>query len=98
MWRLFGLLRKQQKMRDIDSGTILLNRYWKPMTKNGYSSWLKREMKSCKGCEDKNVGCLIIRHAVITHMRRKCMTTHQREAFANQCMHSAGLNEKYRVH
>ena len=98
MWRLFGLLRKQQKMRDITSGPILLNRYWKPMTKNGYSSWLKREMKKCHGCADKEVGCLIIRHAVITHKRRHCMTNAQREKFANQCMHSSKTNDDYRVH
>lgn len=98
MWRLFSLLRKQQKMRDMHSGMVLINRYWRPMTKNGYSSWLKREMKGCKGCEDKQVGCLILRHAVITHKRRKCMTTHQRENFATQCMHSSGTNDTYRVH
>ena len=98
LWRLFSLLRKQQKMRDIQSGPILLNRYWRKMSKNGYSSWLKREMKKCYGCADKEVGCLIIRHAVITHKRRHCMTNAQREKFANQCMHSAATNDTYRVH
>ena len=98
MWRLFSLIRKQQKMREIDSGTILLNRYWRPMSKNGYSSWLKREMKNCRGCHDKEVGCLIIRHSVITHKRRHCMTIAQKEKFANECMHSSKRNDEYRVH
>ena len=98
MWRLFGLLRKQQKMREITSGHILLNRYWRKMTKNGFSSWIKREMKKCYGCADKEVGCLIIRHAVITHKRRHCMTNAQREKFALQCMHTPKTNDDYRVH
>ena len=98
LWRLFGLIRKQQKMRDINSGHLLLNRYWKRMTPNGYSSWLKREMKKCPGCDKKEVGCLIIRHSVITHKRRHCMTNAQSEKFASQCMHSAKTNNDYRVH
>ena len=98
MWRLFGLLKKQQKMREINSGAILLGRYWRPMSKNGYSSWMKREMKGCKGCADKQVGCLMIRHSVITHMRRKELTIHQKNDFATRCMHSCGQNDRYRVH
>ena len=98
LWRLFGLIRKQQKMRDISSGHILLNRYWRKMSKNGFSSWLKREMKKCYGCADKEVGCMIIRHSVITHKRRHDLTNAQREKFAMQCMHTAKTNDDYRVH
>ena len=98
MWRLLQLLIKQQKLRDHTSGTILVNRYGRKMTKNGYSSWFKREMKKCPGCECKEVGCLILRHSVITHKRGGCMTNAQRDKFAAQCMHSASCNDTYRVH
>ena len=98
MWRLLKLLIKQQKLRDHTSGMILLNRYGRKMTKNGYSTWFKREMKKCPGCECKEVGCLILRHSVITHKRGGCMTNSQRDSFANCCMHSASCNDNYRVH
>ena len=98
MWRLLRLLIKQQKLRDHTSGMVLLNRYGRKMTKNGYSSWFKREMKKCPGCECKEVGCLILRHSVITHKRGGCMTIEKRGKFADQCMHSVGCNEQYRVH
>jgi hypothetical protein len=98
MWRLLKLLRKQQKMREIESGFILLNCYWRPMKKNAYSGWLKRELKKCPGCEDKNVTSMPIRNSVITHKRGNCMTLAQRDTFGNQCMHSASTNEIYRRH
>jgi hypothetical protein len=98
MWKLFTLIRKQQKMRDIQSGTVLLNRYWRPLTKNGYSSWLVREMKNCPGCEDKCIGVLILRHSIITHKTRHMPTLEQRDEFSRSCMHSAHMNDLYRVH
>lgn len=98
MWRLLKLLRKQHKMREIESGGILLNRYWRPMKKNAYSAWFMREMKKCKGCEEKDVGCLIMRHSVITHLLRNNHTIRQRDKISHNCMHSTKCNENYRVH
>ncbi len=97
MWRLAQLLRKQQKMRSMKSGNILLNRYWRKMSPNGFSTWMKREMKKCPGCEDKSVGCLILRHCVITHKNRNAPTIKQNREFAAKCMHSTTLNARYRV-
>ena len=97
MWRIFSLLRKQQKMRDIGSGPILLNRYWRKLSPNGYSSWLRREMKKCEGCEEKAIGCLIIRHSVITHKYKGSMTLAQQKSFATACMHGSKQNALYRV-
>ena len=98
MWKLFSLIRKQQKMRGITAGFVLLNRYWRKMTKNGYSTWLVREMKKCPGCEDKCVGVLILRHSIISHMTRNIPTLQERDSFARSCMHSAHMNDLYRVH
>ena len=85
-------------MREIQSGTVLLNRYWRPMTKNGYSTWLVREMKKCPDCADKCIGVLILRHSVITHKTRHIPTLEERERFAHSCMHSVHMNDLYRVH
>jgi hypothetical protein len=98
MWKLFTLIRKQHKMRDIDGGHVLLNRYWRPLTKNGYSTWLVREMKKCPGCEEKCIGVLMLRHSVITHKTRHMPTLNQRAEFSKSCMHSAHMNDLYRVH
>ena len=98
MWRLLRLLIKQQKLRGHTSGTLLLNKYGRKMSKNSFSAWFRTEMKKCPGCECKEVGCMIIRHSVITHKRGGCMTLEKRERFADQCMHSCKSNEQYRVH
>ena len=96
MWRLLALIRKQQKMRKLDDGPILLSRYWRAMSPNAFGMWMKREMKKCPGCEDKSVGCMAVRKSVITHKRRGCMSFQKRAAFAKECMHSARQQEFYR--
>ena len=96
MWRLWRLLKKQQMKRKATSGHILLNKYWKPMTPNGYSTWLKREMRRCKACSEKTVGCLMLRHCVISHYRRNDMPMAKRDAFARRCLHSSAVNDIYR--
>lgn len=97
MWRLVRLIRKQQKIRRFPHGRVLLNRYWKDMTPNGYSTWFAREMKKCPGCADKRIGCNILRHSKITHVRRNEMTIRQANQFAEDCSHTRQLNEIYRV-
>ena len=98
MWRLVQLLRKQHSMRGITSGHLLLNRYWKRFYPNSYTNWLKREMGKLECCKGKSVGCLGIRHCVITHHRRHDSTLDKRKEFARCCMHSMAMNEQYRVH
>jgi len=98
MWRLAQLLRKQHAMRGITSGNLLLNRYWKRMLPNSFTNWMKREMGKLESCKGKNVSCLGIRHSVITHKRRNDTTLAQREELAYKAMHSAAINELYRVH
>jgi hypothetical protein len=97
MWRLVQLLRRQHKMRGLTSGNLILNRYWKPMLPNSFTNWMKREMGKLASCKGKNVSCLGIRHSVITHRRRNDLTLEQRQAFAENCMHSAAMNDQYRV-
>ena len=98
MWRLAQLLRGQHAMRGIVSdSTLLLSKYWKPMSRNSFCVWLKREMSKFECCKGKSVGCLLIRNCVISHRRRKDMKLAQKEQFARDCMHSAGQNELYRV-
>ena len=94
-WRLVSLIRKQQKMRKLESTHLLLNRYWNKMTPNGYSSWLKREMKTMPECGDKRIGVMAIRHSVISHHRRKEMRLLQKDNFAERCMHGVKTNELY---
>ena len=96
MWRLWRLLKKQQTKRKATEGRMLLNTRWKPMTPNGYSTWLKREMKRCKACEKKTVGCMMIRHSVISHYRRNDMSMEKKDAFARRCLHSSAVNDIYR--
>ena len=98
MWRLVQLLRKQHAMRGITQGNLILNRYWKPMLPNSFTNWMKREMGKLESCKGKNVSCLGIRHSVITHKRRNDTTLEKRQQFAENCMHSAAMNELYRVH
>ena len=96
MWKLFSLLRRQHKLRSINSGYILLNRYWRRMSPNGYSTWLKRETKAIPGCDKKTVGVLAIRHSVITHKLRNERSIKDRQKFASECMHSTKQNQLYR--
>ena len=99
LWRLWGMLRIQHKKRGWEKmGHVLLSYYYKPMTPNGYSQWLQREMKRCPGCEKKAIGCMIIRHCCITHKRRHEMTDHEKQTFADKCMHSTARNNLYRTH
>ena len=99
MWRLVQLLRRQHKLRGVTGNSpILLSRYWKPLTRNSYCHWLKREMSKIECCKGKSVGCLAIRHSVITHRRRNDTTLEARKAFAYNCMHQVSMNELYRVH
>ena len=58
---------------------------------------MKREMKKCPGCEGKSVGCLLIRHCVISHKTRNNPTIKQQREFADACMHSCAQNQRYRV-
>ena len=98
MWRIFSALRIQQTKRGVrKTGHLLLNKYYRPMTPNGYTSWITREMKRCPGCEKKAVGCMIIRHCCITHKRRHEMTNEEKRKFAGECMHSEKTNNQYRV-
>ena len=48
MWKIWSMLKIQQNKRKIKSGHILLNKYYRPMTPNGFSSWMTREMKRCE--------------------------------------------------
>lgn len=97
MWRLAQLLRAQHAMRGIrEDSPLLLSRYWKPMSRNSFCVWLKREMGKFECCEGKAVGCLMIRNCVITHRRRKDMKLIEKEKFAKDCMHSTKQNELYR--
>ena len=97
-WRLLQLLRKQHKLRGMTSGTLLLNSYWRPMSRNGFSAWMKRYMGKLEACKGKSVGCLAIRHSVITHHRRHDSKLNERDEFAYRCMHSPQQNEFYRIH
>jgi hypothetical protein len=97
-WRLLQLIRKQHTMRNVTSGRIFLNRYWRGMSRNGFTTWLRREMGKIDACKGKNVGCLAIRHSVITHTRRNDTKYEARKEFARRCMHSCRQNEDYRVH
>ena len=98
LWRLWSLLRRQHIKREIKGGKILLNKHYKGMTPNGFSSWMSREMKQCPGCEKKKISCMIIRHCCITHKRRHEMTNEQKKKFASECMHSEKTNNQYRTH
>ena len=98
MWRLLQLLRRQHTMRGKTKGHLILNRYWKPILPNSFTNWMKREMGKLESCKGKNVSCLSIRHSVITHRRRNDTTLEQRKQFAENCMHSAAMNELYRIH
>ena len=98
MWRLVQLLRRQHSMRGMTKGNLILNRYWKPILPNSFTNWMKREMGKLESCKGKNVSCLSIRHSVITHKRRNDTTLEQRQQFAENCMHSAAMNELYRIH
>lgn len=98
LWRIFAALKIQQKKRGIKgTGHLLLNKYYRPMTPNGFTSWMKREMKRCPGCEKKAIGCMIVRHCCITHKRRHEMTNEEKRKFAGDCMHSQKMNNDYRV-
>ena len=98
LWRIWGMLQIQQQKRGWKyHGHMLLNTHYKPMTSNGYTVWLKREMKRCPGCEKKAIGCMIIRHCCITHKRRNEMTNEEKEKFSKKCMHSAKQNDNYRI-
>ena len=99
MWRLLQLLRKQHSMRNIKSGHILLNRFWRGMKPNAFTNWMKREMGKLESCKGKAVSCLGIRHSVITHRRRHDSTLHKRSEFTRCCMQSSNhMNDQYRVH
>jgi hypothetical protein len=98
MWRLLQLLRRQHTMRGKTNGHLILNRYWKPILPNSFTNWMKREMGKLESCKGKSVSCLSIRHSVITHRRRNDTTLEQRKLFAENCMHSAAMNELYRIH
>lgn len=99
MWRLAQLLRRQHKMRGVtENAPLLVSRYWRPMSRNSYCNWLKREMGKLEPCKGKSVGCLAIRNSVITWMRRNDTTLAERERFAYNCMHKPATNEIYRVH
>jgi hypothetical protein len=65
------------------------------MSPNGYSSWLKREMKTMPECEKKTVGVMAIRHSVISHNRRNEMRLLEKDDFAERCMHGVKMNELY---
>ena len=97
LWRLWGLLKKQQNRRKIYKGHILLNKYYRPMSPSGFTTWLKNEMRLCEGCEKKGISCMIIRHCCITHRRRHEMSLYQKRQFAHDCLHSEGRNELYRT-
>ena len=98
LWRIFSALKIQQGKRGISkTGHLLLNKYYRPMTPNGYSSWVIREMRRCPGCEKKAVSCMIIRHCCISHKRRHEMTIEESRKFASDCMHSEKMNTRYRV-
>ena len=98
MWRIWALLRKQQQKRGITGGHILVSKYYRAMSPNGFSSWLKREMKRCPGCEKKAVGCMLIRHCCITWERRNEKTNPEKAEYAKKCLHSQKTNDQYRVH
>ena len=98
MWRIWGMLKIQQQKRDYKAGYVLLNKFFRPMTPNGYSTWLAREMKRCPTCEKKAVGCMLLRHCCITWERRHEKTLHEKEEYAKKCLHSVAQNNLYRVH
>ena len=97
MWRLAQLLRAHHTMRGVkEDMNLILSRYWRPMSRNSFCTWLKREMRAFECCKGKNVGCLMIRNVVISHRRRSEMKLAQKEQFAKDCMHSTKQNELYR--
>ena len=98
MWKIWSMLKIQQKKRQINSGYILLNKYYRPMSPNGFTSWLTREMQRCEGCEKKVIGCTLLKHCCITHKRRHEMTNQQKREYAEKCLHSVSKNNQYRVH
>ena len=98
MWKLFSLIRKQQRLRGICCGPVLLNRHWKPLSKNSYTGMMIREMKKCPGCEDKCISVSLLRHCVISHKTKSNASLEERNSFARNCMHSSARNELYRVY
>ena len=98
MWRLWGLMKKQLTLHKINKGHLLNSKYYRPMTLNGFSSWLKREMQRCPACKGKAVSTMVIRHCAITHKRRMEMTNEQKREYAKNCLHSEQRNNLYRVH
>ena len=98
LWTLATRLIAQQKMRDIKTGHLILNTYFKPMSSNGFSQWFAREMqKHCEAAKGKRIGCTLMRHIVITHLNRNQKTFSEKKALADKCMHSVKTHETYRV-
>ena len=98
MWTIAQRLIAQQRMRDISSGYLILNTYFKPMKSNGFSQWFSREMaKRCEAAKGKRVGCTMMRRIVITHLNKNQKTWSERKAIADKCMHSVKTHESYRV-
>ena len=75
---------------------LLLSKYWKPMQRNTFCNWMKREMKAFDCCKGKSIGCLAIRRSVITHKRRGDRKVLDLKQIAHDCMHSVNANELYR--
>ena len=96
-WRLMQLLRKQHALRGIKSGNLILGRYWKPLNPNAFTNWMVREMGKLDSCKGKRVGCLAIRHSVITHHHRNSKKLQKMKDFAYCCMHTLTTNMEYRV-
>ena len=68
------------------------------MTPNGLTGWFQTVMKSlCEECKGKQFGIMILRHVVITHMRRKEPSSIAKQQFAQKCLHSTSMNDKYRI-
>ena len=97
MWRLAQLIRRQHKLRGVEADAhLLLSKYWRPMTRNTFCNWMKREMSTFDCCKGKSIGCLAIRRSVISHKRRGDRRMVDLKQIASDCMHSVKANELYR--
>ena len=96
-WKLFSWLRKQHKMRGITDGHLLRNTYWRPLTPNALTAYMGAQCRCLPSCEHKKMGCCLLRHIVISYLKRNEMTMAQRTTMAHSMMHSVRQQEMYRV-
>ena len=94
-WRMWVRLRQQAEMRGLYTH-FLYNRNWRPMTREGFAAFLKRNIKKVEGCGDKNVGVSLLRCICITHALRGGMSLAKRRELANTMGHNTAQQSQYR--